>query len=188
MRRLLALVVAVLALAPTAAHAHGDEVQLEVVEAIPSDVGSSVTYRVELSYVNDDDPIDGRAVTATAVLRGQPPAEPVTMDGAGQGIYVATISVPSPGAWTVQFDTTAPVATTQATFRVEPPPPTTATAPTTPAAPPTSAVAPEDATLEEEDDDADGPPTFLIVGVVVAGVLMLGAGTALALRRRREAS
>jgi hypothetical protein len=80
-RRLLAsaAVLVVVLLPADAAVAHGDEGTLEVVDATPSDVGSSVTYRVALTYANDGDPIDGASVTPTAVLRGSTPEPPITM-------------------------------------------------------------------------------------------------------------
>jgi hypothetical protein len=49
-------------------------------------------------------------------------------------------------------------------------------------------VDPDDASLAEDDTaENEGPPAFLIVGIVVAGVLMVGASAALLVRRRRDA-
>ncbi len=188
MRRLLPLLVAVAALLSTAApaHAHGEEGRLEVVDATPSDEGSSVTYRVELTYLNDGDPVDGAEVTVTSRQQGQTPSAPQTMEPEGGGIYAATVAFPTPGNWTVQFDTAEPVATVQATFRVEPPPPTTV-APTTVPPPPTTAVESENASLADP-GESDEPPAFLVVGLIVAGVLVVAAAVALLIRRRREAS
>jgi hypothetical protein len=185
-RRLLVLAVVVSAvlLPVQAASAHGDEGELEVLEATPSDVGSTVTYRVALTYAGDGDPVGGAVVTATAVLPGQPPQAPVTMPSSGDGVYEATVSFPSPGDWTVQFDSEDPVATLQVTFTVEAPPPTTE-APATSTVPPTTAVAPDEATLTDDDGGDDGPPAFLVVGLVVAGLLVVGGGVALFVRRRR---
>ena len=184
-RRLLALVVAVLASSPVAAHAHGDEGTLEVLEATPDDTGSAVTYRVGLAYANDGDVVEGATVTATATLSGQDETASVTLADAGGGVYEGTVAFPRPGRWVVRFAATEPAAELQASFRVQPPPPTTAAPPVSTVVP-TTTVPPEDATLADDEGGDDGPPAFLVVGVFVAGVLMLAAGTALVLRRRRE--
>jgi hypothetical protein len=189
-RRLLALLLAALVVGGSAdpASAHGDEVQLEVVEAIPSDVGSSVLYRVELSYVNDGDPISGATVTATASLPNQPPAAPVAMEPSGQdGVYEATVSFPETGNWTVQFDAGDPVAQLRVTFDVEPPPPTTAAPATTAPETPASTTAPSaGAELADDDEGGDsGPPAGLIVGLVVTGLLAVAGGVLLVRQRRR---
>jgi hypothetical protein len=179
----LAVTAAAVLLPAHAAMAHGDEGALEVVEATPSDVGSTVTYRVSLTYANDGDPVDGATVTATAVLQGQPPEPPITMTGANGGIYEATVAFPSAGAWNVQFAADDPVATAQVSFTVEAPP-TTTEAPAASTVPPTSAVAPDDATLADDEGDSDGPPLFLFVGLAVAAAMLLSAGVALFIRRR----
>jgi len=186
-RRVLTLVVILLALAPGVAHAHGDEGRLEVVNGTPDDTGSAVTYRVRLTYLNDGDPVDGATVTATPALQGQPPAEAVPMTGTGTGIYEATIGFASPGRWTVRFDAADPLATAETTFRVQPPPPTTEPSAVS-TVPPTTTVPADGATLADDDGGSDGPPAFLVVGLVVAGVLLVGGGTALLLRRRRDAA
>ena len=186
MRRLLALAVCVVCVVgpARAAVAQGDA-RLEVVGATPSDVGSTVTYRVALTAGGE--PVDGATVTATVVRAGETPEPPLEMAATEGGVYEGTVSFPTPGNWTVQFDAEDPVATAQVTFRVEAPPPATTTlTPATP--PPTTAAAPEDASLADDDTGNDGPPAFLVVGIIVAGVLLVAAATALVLRRRREAT
>ena len=104
------------------AAAHGDEVVLEVVEATPSDEGSSVTYRVALTYENDGDGINGATVTATAFLAGGDPAAPQALTGTGtDGLYEGTIAFSAPGRWRVQFDAADPEAQTSASYRVASP-------------------------------------------------------------------
>lgn len=183
-RRLLLLAVALVLVAPQAAWAHGDEGELEVVEATPDDTGSAVTYRVRLTYANDGDPVGGATVTATASTVGEAPLAPVTFTPAADGVHEGTVAFPSPGDWSVRFESLDPEAGLTVSFTVaEPPPPTTAPPPTEPSAPPTST----DSTpsLADEGADDEGPPTGLIVGLVVSGLLVVGAGVALVVRRRR---
>ena len=106
------------------AAAHGDEVVLEVVEATPSDEGSSVTYRVALTYENDGDGINGATVTATAFLAGGDAAAPQVLTGTGaDGLYEGTVAFSAPGRWRVQFDAADPEAQTSASYRVAAPAP-----------------------------------------------------------------
>jgi hypothetical protein len=186
-RRFLPLTLAALLALAGPAAAHGDEGSLEVLEATPADVGSAVTYVVELTYANDGDPVSGRTVTATASLGGTPSA-PVAMEpGEAPGTYSATISFPSPGNWTVRFDSADPVAELEVTFRVDPPPPTTEPPPTT-AAPPPTTIANAGAQLDPDDESGgNGPPGVLIGGLVVTGLLAV-AGVVLLVRQRRAAA
>jgi hypothetical protein len=185
-RRLLVLALVAFVFAPQAAAAHGGEGLLELVDQTPSDVGSDVTYRVSLVYVNDGDPVGGATVTATPSL-GDQIGSTITLEPAGDGIYEGTVSFPTPGRWTVRFATEDPPARLRTTFRVEPPPPPTTAAPvpTTSGPPPTST--PIEPQLADEDADDSGPPTGLIVGLVLTGLAAVVTATVLVVQRRRRA-
>jgi hypothetical protein len=186
MRRLLALAVLALARVPQAAAAHGDEGELEVVQATPDDTGSAVTYQVRLTYANDGDPVGGATVTATASTVGEAPQPPITMDAGADGVYQATVTFPAPGEWSVRFESADPEAGLTVSYVIEEPPPPTTAAPAPTTSGPTATSTPAEPQVTDEDTGGSGPPTGLVVGLVVTGVLAVAAGTALFVQRRKS--
>jgi hypothetical protein len=187
-RRLLLLtVVALVAMAQPAA-AHGDEGELEVIDATPDDTGSSVTYRVRLTYADDGDPVGGATVTATASIVGQAPLPPVTLDPGADGVHAGTVTFPTPGDWSVRFESADPEAGLTVSYTIEPPPPATTSPPTTTTEPGPVTSTPTDPDLVDEGDTGgdDGPPAGLVVGLVVTGVLAVAGGVTLLVRRRKD--
>jgi hypothetical protein len=191
-RRLLpTLAVAAVVVAGAApAGAHGDEVQMEVIEQTPSGEGSSVTYLVALTYVGDGEGIDDAVVTATISQTGEAPEAPIPMapTGAGGG-YEATISFPRSGTWNLRFASADPEAGVTTTYRVAAPPPGTASSanPSTTVPPPTS-VSVEPTLADDDAPGDDGPPVGLFVGLAVAAVVFIGAAVRLVRGRRDEAT
>jgi YtkA-like len=185
MHRFLAAAVILAALGSAApASAHGDEGHLEVVNAVPNADGSAVTYTVELTYANDGDIVDGAAVTATVRQQGGGARPPVDLAGAGSGWYAGTIAFPGPGPWRVTFATAEPEATVEASYQVPEPTPSTTTTVATTTPPPTTED--EEAALLADDGGStdDGPPTGMVVGLTVAGALLIGTAVFLVIRRR----
>lgn len=170
------------------AAAHGEEVVLEVVEATPSDEGSSVTYRVALTYENDGDGINGATVTATAFLAGGDAAAPQVLTGTGaDGLYEGTIAFSAPGRWRVQFDAADPEAQTTASYRVPAPsPPTTSAATATTLPPATTAAGEPSLTEDDTETGSDDPPVALLAGLAVAGLVFVGAAVYVVRRRRTD--
>jgi hypothetical protein len=185
-RALLLTVVALVAMTQPAA-AHGETGELEVVEATPDDTGSSVTYRVRLTFTNDGDPVGGATVTATASTVGQAPLPPVSLDAGPDGVYAGTVTFPAPGEWSVRFASADPEAGLTVSYTIEPPPPPTTAPPpsTSEPGPVTSTATDPDLVEETATGGDDGPPAGLVVGLVVTGVLAVAAGITLFVRRRK---
>lgn len=180
MKRLLAgLGLLVVLAVPSPAGAHGDEGELEVIDAFPTPAGNEVTYTVELTYANDGDLVDGATVTARLSQPGAGPQPPVELIAAGAGRYASTIPFPGPGRWTITFAATEPRAQVRTTYEV-PAEPTTTTGPPATVAP--STTAPGEATLADG-DSTDDAPTALFVGLGVTGALVLVIGGFLLVRR-----
>lgn len=198
----LAAGVAVVDAAPAGAHDEVGTVTVAMAEATTTASGTaSVSYVVDVVYVNDGHPASDATVTVVAEGPAAVIVGPVAMtETATPGRYGATVDFPAPGPWTVRFTSLTPLATAETTQDVGAPA-TSTSASTTPPVPtlPVASTAASPSTPPtitsvtgtvntggpgsyEPDDFADtGTRVLLIAGLVA----VLGAAGALALVRRR---
>jgi hypothetical protein len=157
---LLAGVLAVLGTAGTA-WAHGGPIELQV----QGDGGQGVTATV--SYARDHHPVTEQVELSLTAVSGDGTTVgpiPLVASSEGQSFYVTKEPLPV-GKWTVTVTATHPSPATK-TVAV------TAAALPSPAKPAVPA--------------AGGVPTVVVLGVTVAVIAVVVAGTALVLRRRRR--
>jgi hypothetical protein len=185
-----ALTALVLALSTGPAAAHGDEGQMTVVDATES---APMTISVEVGLVHaDDQHLAEEAEVWVQASSADTQLERVglTRTGEGSAVYAGQISVPSPGEWTLSFESTDPAATAQASVSVAEAAPestTSTAAPTT--SPPTTSATDTDSepTAAQDDEDEDDGLSSVVIALGVIGVLVLvAAGVAVAQRRRNQ--
>lgn len=181
---LVAMLLAVLA--PRPAAAHGDEGTMEVTVAEPAGA-TSVNLEVGILYANDDDLAAEATVTAMAAGPDGATAGPFALPQISGGRYGTTVELPAAGEWTLTITSENPAAETTATVTVSGIDPassttTTARASTTTtgsAAPPSTS--PGSATTTEAEDELPVVPVAVGAGVAVAAVAAYLIG-----RRRGE--
>ena len=158
-----------------AGFAHGDEGLLEL-EASAGREPLTVDVRARLVYANDRDPVSGATVTLDGVGPSGATLAPAPMTSAGDGIYTATVRLPSAGAWKLNAVAITPSAVAEIGIDTVQPATTTTTQPN-------RGGEPRGPIATEEDGSGDG---FLVVAVIV-GVLILGGGMiALFVQRSRR--
>jgi hypothetical protein len=165
--------VGVTLVAATPAFAHSDQGTMAA-EVQPGAQPLTVTVRARVAFANDGHPAGEAAVNVTGTGPGGAPVGPTTLNRVDAGEYEATVTLPAPGDWSLQFNSTNPTATATATATL---------AATSTQAPPTSQV--RRATANDDgDDDGSGlsAPAFVIGGAVVVAALV---GGVLVVRRRR---
>ena len=98
-----------------------------VVESQGPANGMSVPYVVRLTWEDDGHAAVDATVTATAIAADGTPQTPVPLEPVDQeGLYVATLTYPAAGSWTVRFTSVTPAATTEVAEEVAEPTTTTA--------------------------------------------------------------
>lgn len=175
------------------ASAHGGPVSIELIsDSATSEMAR--TYVVSITYDGDGDPVDDAQLTV--VVEGPdgsvPPAAMTPTDTPGR--FLADVTFPSPGPWTVRFTSADPVATleVQATL----PGATTtstgsvstvsgpeqSTAATSAPVPTTAAGSTPESAAPTKKKTSNNTPLF--VGLVVVAVVVIGG---LVVLRRRSA-
>ena len=185
---------AVVALAPTAADAHGGAAELEVLAADEVAPGE-VELRLAVRHEADGHPADGAIVDVVASGPGAAlPA--VRLDRTAEtGVYAAALRLPGPGTWTLAVTSSFPPGVLDVTVDVgaggeaaagagTPPPATSVTASTGTTSTTADALLPE---LEEPEAGGaeGGSDTTNLVVAAVSGVL--GGALGLWASRRRSA-
>jgi hypothetical protein len=187
---LLALVLSAVGLGsapPVAAHEGPGILTVETDEPTPT----GHRYVIRLVWQNDGHPAArDTTITATPYDPSGAPQTPIPMTPVdGDGRFEATVDMPQPGSWRVQFASVSPVAS------VDHPAEVAAPATTAPPAPSTSARVADDAATEAAATDAaapgrdtadggDGGGSGVLVAAVVVLVVLVAAGVVLFLRRR----
>lgn len=199
MRHLLAAVAAVTValVAPATAAAHGDEGVIAIVAESP-DAGLTVTYEVELTYLDDADPVSGAVILATATGPDGQTLGPVEMVATGTpGHYAVPLTYPVAGDWQLTLQTESPAASiteivSVAVGTTETVPPTTppssmpsvdSTTAAAPSSAPGGAVASPAPEAEQASSDS-GAPVALIVVAIAAGMAVLAIVIRQVTRRR----
>jgi hypothetical protein len=125
--------------------AHEGEGAIEVLAAAAAGP-RAVEYTIRLTYAADGHGANDATVTAVVVGGdGAVVGTPAVMErGDGEGVYVATVSFPAEGRWTVRFTAVTPPATLEVGQTIEEPgaPASTTMTPATAAPPATAAEAP----------------------------------------------
>jgi hypothetical protein len=193
----IAIVVAFLG-TPAAAHSDDGEMTVTSAEATSE---LTVDLEVGIVYANDGEPAEEATVTATATRADGSSAGPFELPNVVSARYGATLTLPEPGAWTIQIAATGPEATASTEVDTTLAPTTTSALPTTSTSASTSTTTSENAAATTGDDgsvttatsapaDEDGgasaPPGWLIAAVALAIVAAGGAGLAALQRRDRD--
>lgn len=169
-----ALVASIWAAAPVDAHEGPGILTVETDE--PTDTGHH--YVVRLVWENDGHPAArDTTLTATAFAPDGAPQTPLPMTAVDDdGRFEATVALPDPGQWRVNFTSVTPVANVDVPAEVAPPSSTT-----TGADDPTDT---EAASSSTEDDDSSSAP-LVILAVVLLVALIAAAAVVLVRRRSR---
>ncbi len=186
--------VLLLAVSSGTASAHGDEGELTLTR-VEQTAPLAVTVEVGIVYESDDHLAE--AATVQATLTGPDGAQvgPTTLVRSGDttSLYSASIPVPAAGDWNVDVESTEPEGTVAGSVTVTSeantvPPTAEAPLDTTAAAPTDGAVGDAPTAISPtaaSDVVGDGGSnTALVAGLAVVAVVVLGGGSALALRRR----
>ena len=123
----LAIALGLLAVAQPAS-AHGDDGAIEVVSVT---VAAPLSLRVEanITFVGDGHAAPEATATVVAERAGAPAVGPVTLNASGPtGRYSATITLPSPGEWTLRLTSLSPTAVIERRETVAQPPTTSTVA------------------------------------------------------------
>ena len=176
----LLLALSVLAVLSTPALAHEDngefrDVSVELIEPF------TVSVAATLVYPNDGEPAEGATVTAVVEQPGAPASAPVSLAESPPGSYHGELQVSSDGTWVVRLTALSPTATTEATIDV-PARPVTSTS-----EPRTSTSTTSTSSTEVADRGGDDPTPGvdpLVLTIIVAAVVAVGALVVMGVRRR----
>jgi hypothetical protein len=182
----LAILLVVLA-APAAATAHEGPGILAVETDQPTDAGRH--YVVRLTWQNDGHPAARETtLTATAFGPGGAAQTPVPMTAVDDdGRFEATLTLPDPGQWRVNFTSVTPTASVDVQTDVTAPSTSTSSAPSTTASSPSATASDAAAAADDQAADEDDGGSSGVVVLLVAVVLIAVIGTAAVLLVRRAA-